>query len=135
MQSTLEIITEITSDGATGTAGNAVVQPWQSKLPSEKARALINGFDMRWMLSVTAYTLCKLTKSTDRLIAVSSVARELANTGILKKRYLAGLWDVNLPFQMAWITVHGDTTPRRKMVGEEGYVAPSWSWASIEAPV
>jgi hypothetical protein len=94
---------------------------------------LIQAFDMRWFLCVTSYTLCNLTKHTDKLIAVSSVARELAS--IIGKRYLAGLWDVNLPFQLAWITVEGRTTPPRKRVGTAGYVAPSWSWASVEAPV
>jgi hypothetical protein len=64
-----------------------------------------------------------------------NLARELANTRVLGKRYLAGLWDVNLPFQMAWITVEGQKTPARKRVGDAAYSAPSWSWASIEAPV
>lgn len=50
-------------------------------------------------------------------------------------RYLAGLRDINLAFQMAWTTVEGRETARRKGLGEIGYVAPSWSWASVEAAV
>ena len=36
---------------------------------------------------------------------------------------------------MAWITVDGKTTPPRRRVSSLGYVALSWSWASIEALV
>jgi len=77
---------------------------------------------------VTSYTLCKLTKHTDKLITNSSIAHELADAQILKKRYFAGLWD-------GWITVERAKTPPRKGAEEEGYVAPSWSWASTDAPV
>lgn len=97
--------------------------------------ALIQNFDNRWHSCVTSYTLCKLTKYTDKLIAVSSIARELALTRVLsEKHYLAGLWDNDLVFQLAWINVEGHTTPPRKHIGDAEYVAPSWSWASIEAP-
>ena len=85
---------------APSTTGSGVALV-QKELPPEQVRALSNAFDMRWHSCVTGYTLCKLTKHTDKLIAVSSVARELDNTQIIRKRYLAGLWDVNLPFQMA----------------------------------
>lgn len=95
--------------------------------PSEQTRALTQSIDMRWFLSVTSYTLCNLTKHTDKLIAVSSIARELANTRALGKKYLAGLWDVNLPLQIGWMTVKGESTPSRKRVGDPEYVAPSWS--------
>lgn len=50
-------------------------------------------------------------------------------------RYLAGFWDINILSQLAWITVVGPTTPPRKWFGDKEYSAPSWSWASVEAPV
>ena len=107
----------------------------QTNILREQMWVLVKRFDMLWHSCVTDYTLCKLTKPTDKLIAFSSIAQELANTHLIQKRYIAGLWDLNLPFQMAWITVKGRTTPPRKRVGSIEYVAPSWSWASIEAPV
>lgn len=101
----------------------------------QMAMELIRAVDYHWHGTVTSYTACKLTKHSDKLIAVSSIARELANTKILQNhRYLAGFWNLNLLAQLGWITVVGKTTPPRKRVGEEGYAAPSWSWASIEAP-
>ncbi|KAE9372590.1 HET-domain-containing protein [Stipitochalara longipes BDJ] len=102
---------------------------------AEDLRMQINAFDMRWHGIVTSYTLCNLTKHTDKLMAISSIARELASTKIVNKRYLAGLWDVNLLFQLGWITVEGGKTSPRKRLEDDEYVAPSWSWASIDAPV
>jgi hypothetical protein len=99
---------------------------------------MIQEVDYRWKTTISSYTDCKLTKHTDKLIAISSVARQLASTHLLqttKLRYLAGFWDVNLFSQLAWITIVGKTTPPRHMQGTEEYSAPSWSWASIEAPV
>lgn len=99
-------------------------------------RQLHENFDWRWHNTIATYTLCGLTYQTDKLIAISAIAREYGNSGLtMQKRYLAGMWDIGLPFQMAWINVEGKTTPKRKAAGEEGYMAPSWSWASIEGPV
>lgn len=95
-------------------------------------------FDYRWTRTISTYTECKLTKHTDKLIAISSVARQLASTHIRRAanlRYLAGFWDTNLLSQLAWITIVGKTTPPRKQHGDKEYSAPSWSWASVEAPV
>ncbi|TVY85470.1 hypothetical protein LSUE1_G000165 [Lachnellula suecica] len=114
---------------------SASSQGAQRSVLEERAWELLGRFDMHWSGCVTSYTLCKLTKHSDKLIAISSVARELANSKVMPKRYLAGLWDINLPFQMSWITVEGRETPARKRLGDAEYVAPSWSWASIEAPV
>ncbi|KAJ8070118.1 hypothetical protein OCU04_000511 [Sclerotinia nivalis] len=90
-------------------------------------------FETRWQSTITSYTLCKLTKHTDKLIAVPPIAQELAN--MMSKKYLAGLWDVNILYQMTWITFNGRTTPQGKQIRDVEYVAPSWRWASIEAPV
>lgn len=50
-------------------------------------------------------------------------------------RYLAGLWDTNILEQLTWININGRTTSPRKRVRDTDYVAPSWSWASVEAAV
>ncbi|EKD20822.1 HET domain protein pin-c1 [Drepanopeziza brunnea f. sp. 'multigermtubi' MB_m1] len=108
----------------------------QNGATEDLAKSLIQAFDYQWHSTVTNYSNCSLTKHTDKLVAVSSVARELDSTGILQsQRYLAGLWSVSILIQMSWITIVGSKTPARKVVGEEGYVAPSWSWASVEACV
>ncbi|KAK3984502.1 heterokaryon incompatibility protein-domain-containing protein [Cladorrhinum sp. PSN332] len=102
----------------------------------QEAIDLLRRFGSAWNGAVMDYTKCKLTKDSDRLIAISAVARELANSGApQQQRYLAGLWDINLIFQLGWMACEGRTTLRRKHAGTKGYVAPSWSWASIEAPI
>lgn len=107
----------------------------QDAVLANQIEPMLYKFDMLWHGCVVTYSACQLTKHSDKLIAISSVARELAGAGTSKYTYLAGLWDVNLVFQLAWITVIGRKTPPRKRIGVEGYVAPSWSWASIEALV
>ncbi|TKA73949.1 hypothetical protein B0A55_05645 [Friedmanniomyces simplex] len=92
-------------------------------------------FHMRWHSTVTSYTLCDLTRQTDKLIAVGAIARELASTEVGAGKYLAGLWETALIEQLDWLCVTGSQTPARKLVGDAEYVAPSWSWASITSPV
>lgn len=108
----------------------------QSGVTEQRILGLVEEFDKCWQGTVGAYSGCNLTKHTDKLIAISSIARELAYTNILpNRRYLAGFWEINLHFQLGWTTFAGKKTPPRKRVGEEGYAAPSWSWASIESGV
>jgi len=103
----------------------------------QEALDLLRRFGSTWAGAVSDYTKWHLTKDSDRLIAISSVARELANSGVpQQQRCLAGLWDINFIFQLGWMTCEGrNTTSPRKHVGTAGYVAPSWSWAIVEAPV
>lgn len=127
LQSTAEIRKELNAMTSDSTPAQANVEPM---------RRMLREFDSRWHSCISSYTRCRLTYPTDKLIAFSAIARDLAAAGmILNTRYLAGLWEVNLPFQMAWMAVEGKSTPRRKRLGEEGYVAPSWSWASVETSV
>ncbi|KAK1824649.1 hypothetical protein LTR12_000974 [Friedmanniomyces endolithicus] len=97
--------------------------------------AVLQHFHMRWHLSVTSYTLCNLTRQTDKLVAVGAIAREMASSGVDAGRYLARLWETALVQQLDWLCVTGRQTPARKYLGDAEYVAPSWSWASITAAV
>ncbi|KAF7922945.1 hypothetical protein BELL_0543g00030 [Botrytis elliptica] len=99
----------------------------------EQLMRLLRDFEKTWQSTVAAYTRCKLTQSIDKLIAVSSIAQELA--AMMPQKYLAGLYDFNVVHQLTWVNIDGRTTPPRKRVGDPEYVAPSWSWASVEAPV
>ncbi|TGO27378.1 hypothetical protein BPAE_0043g00520 [Botrytis paeoniae] len=99
----------------------------------EQLMLLLRDFERTWQSTVAAYTRCKLTQSIDKLIAVSSIAQELA--GMMPQKYLAGLYDFNVVHQLTWVNIDGRSTPPRKRVGDPEYVAPSWSWASVEAPV
>jgi hypothetical protein len=79
-----------------------------------------------WTDVVNAYSRRALSKSEDKLLAISGIAEKWAEaTG---DEYLAGLWRRNLPLGLLWVS----DSP-----GEErpSYRAPSWSWASIDNQV
>jgi len=83
-----------------------------------------------WMNIVSVYSECVLTYHTDRLIAISGVAR-LIRAGIGQgEEYVAGLWKNYLPFHLVW-----DVTGQREDYQLRPYRAPSWSWASVEGRV
>jgi hypothetical protein len=83
-----------------------------------------------WYDCVCMYTQCRLTESSDKLVAISGLAnnmrRVLYETWPEKKhRYWFGLWEEDLRTALCWI-VSGDK--KRSL----SYRAPSWSWASID---
>lgn len=89
-----------------------------------------------WKLIVDNYTVCQLTKSKDKLIAVSGLAQYVAS--LTGDTYLAGMWKKHLQQQMTWIVE--DPPVSSDLVipllsGDAGYRAPSWSWASLDSEI
>ncbi|KAF9871869.1 hypothetical protein CkaCkLH20_10501 [Colletotrichum karsti] len=82
-----------------------------------------------WDDIVSRYSPCGLTFATDKLVALSGLALRMHQ--FMKCRYLAGLWEDHLSYQLLW-EGHNDVQPLRK---PEVYVAPSWSWASVNGAV
>jgi len=99
---------------------------------------------------IELYTKCDLTKKTDKLVAISALAKEAY--GLQQCRYLAGLWERDLIFELGWMS-HMTHLPTLRLKngqelpidyddqGEEQcttkilYRAPSWSWASVDGHV
>jgi hypothetical protein len=81
---------------------------------------------------LSAYCKCDLTFSSDKLVALSGLANRVKSTLELNKpgqhRYLAGIWEETLPEALIWTPFH-DTRRYQQ------YVAPSWSWASVNRAV
>lgn len=80
-----------------------------------------------WKGIVNWYSQRELTKSRDKLVAISGLAR--AGQSDLLGKYVAGFWSKDLVSQLCW-NVHlklGHRPPK--------YIAPSWSWASIDGPI
>jgi hypothetical protein len=71
------------------------------------------------------YSSGKLTKRTDRLIALSGIAHKMHSLVFPHDTYLAGLWKHDLPFGLLWDV----KDPQVSDVRQE-YIAPSWSWAA-----
>lgn len=84
---------------------------------------------------VTLYSSRDLTYWSDRLVAISGCARLISSRNRLDKdvdyaqqHYLAGMWRVNMVQQLIWKAL----SPGERARGPD---APSWSWASLRAPI
>lgn len=80
-----------------------------------------------WRDLVAAYTRRSLTYSTDVLPALSGLAERWSSK--TESEYLGGLWRKDLLRDLLWVS----TTPEQDR--ELPYLAPTWSWASIQRAV
>jgi hypothetical protein len=83
-----------------------------------------------WSKLVEYHSNCHLTVDTDRLIAISGIAKRLQ--AILSEEYYAGIWQSKLPQCLLWVVARGEVS---KIAEPSSYVAPTWSWASVGVPV
>jgi hypothetical protein len=101
-----------------------------------------------WTAALDSYTRCELTHATDKLVAISGVARVLADR--FRDQYRAGLWQSNLVGGLCWrvdrirratqqLVPVGTYARRwdtsRRYSPPAPYLAPSWSWASVDGCV
>lgn len=80
-----------------------------------------------WEELVQEYTDCELTKASDRLHAIEGVADLFRKA--FHDTYTFGLWRAELARQLSYYV----RSPREELSSH--YVAPSWSWASLQSPV
>lgn len=86
-----------------------------------------------WCLSIVKnYSGAKITFPTDRLPAISALANLTANHRCCP--YLAGLWLEGLWYTLSWCRQEGGRECRG-IERPKDYIAPSWSWASVNAGV
>ncbi|KAI1777266.1 heterokaryon incompatibility protein-domain-containing protein [Hypoxylon cercidicola] len=108
-----------------------------------------------WAQCVSMYSRTKLTRLSDKLVAISGVARwvheqeaslcvdESSENERKEDEYLAGLWRKNLETQLLWRVLQPnakrDKKPSKGLKQNKDnkyhyrpkeYLAPSWSWAS-----
>lgn len=91
-----------------------------------------------WYDLVGRYLCGGLTKTRDKLIALSGIAREISQCmGALEDDYAAGLWRQDFLYGLLWKTptIIGLGSYRVRPGRDEPYQAPSWSWASVNCPV
>jgi pterin-4a-carbinolamine dehydratase len=81
-----------------------------------------------WFKLVAMYTSAKLTKSSDRLIAIYGIAKGIQGDEDTPE-YLAGLWRHHLPFDLLWCL---EAEPQNR---PEEPRAPSWSWGVVDGGV
>ncbi|KAF5981264.1 hypothetical protein FBULB1_4830 [Fusarium bulbicola] len=98
------------------------------ELNSEKTVTDEEMFLYVWASVVAQYSVGKLTKEADKLIAIDGVAEQLTSI-VPREQYLNGLWrQDSLPLSLLWSTIEEEQPPSTR-------VAPSWSWASVYTPV
>lgn len=79
---------------------------------------------------VPQYTNRQLTYESDILPALSGIAKKIsASLNVGSEDYLAGLWKIDIPVSLCWVTTSVQSQPRTE------YHAPSWSWASVKGDV
>ncbi|CAK3877547.1 Hypothetical predicted protein [Lecanosticta acicola] len=96
-----------------------------------------------WSRIVSRYSRCSLTKKSDKLIAVSGLAKQVGSR--LNDEYVAGMWRQDLAIQLFWSTRGFYGTPvcgpaqsifgKRPSKRAQPYRAPSFSWAATDAEI
>ncbi|KAI1480890.1 HET-domain-containing protein [Daldinia eschscholtzii] len=78
-----------------------------------------------WRTLLSTYSSCTLTKDSDKLVALSGIAK--AFKGAKCNVYLAGLWKDSIYYDLLWKTKAG----KGSLIRRNTSYAPSWSWASV----
>jgi hypothetical protein len=81
-----------------------------------------------WYWMIQAYSKCHLTKSEDKLPALSGLAKAFSRRTSFM--YTAGLWEEDLATGLLWLPLLPESRPRPST-----YRAPSWSWVSLNTPI
>ncbi|KAF4634736.1 hypothetical protein G7Y89_g3360 [Cudoniella acicularis] len=107
--------------------------PWdpilgKNRIPNCLTNSRGSDLQLAWKLVLTTYSGALLSFESDKLVALSGVAKYLSVKGL--GTYVAGLWRYNLEFQLLWGTSHDSCgfLPSK-------YRAPSWSWAAIDGAI
>jgi hypothetical protein len=83
-----------------------------------------------WARIVRAYTACALTFPSDKLVAISAVAKLMRP--VVRDEYVAGMWRRFMERELLWSAVHRPSDAASR-IGT--YRAPSWSWAAVDGEV
>jgi hypothetical protein len=95
-----------------------------------KSRQTYNG----WYYLMGLYCLRNMKEQRDKLVAISGLAEQMS--GIVKDNYASGLWRQDLIRGLLWKTLpNTEKEAKRYPFSGEGFVAPSWSWASMETAI
>jgi hypothetical protein len=78
----------------------------------------------QWKDIVDNYTARHLTFGTDKLVAISAVARRFQNVN-LESKYLAGFWSQDLAVQLLWSTARMQLKSK-PIKRQTEYRAPTW---------
>lgn len=96
----------------------------------------ISVYDL-WYMNLRQYAERSLSFPQDRFPAISSLAAMIAER--TKDRFIAGLWEEDLPRGLYWQTSSRFALPPcglseliQRLTNPEVFIAPSWSWACLQ---
>ncbi|KAF5013963.1 hypothetical protein FDECE_51 [Fusarium decemcellulare] len=90
-------------------------------------------FKKYWGKTVFLYSKCALTQESDKLVALCGIAKTLSEH--LGQEYYAGIWASCLLSGLLWQVQKFINGVDMDTVRYATYIAPSWSWASVEGPI
>ncbi|XXH00067.1 Molecular chaperone (DnaJ super) [Hypoxylon texense] len=95
-----------------------------------------------WRTLVSSYSKRLLSRQSDKLMALAGLAGIIiksAEKNCGENEYLAGLWKIELPFDLAWKVTDFKHSPNPSVDGGAAAANqkhfPSWSWASCDGVV
>ena len=101
----------------------------RSHLEIPLSQTSIGNYRGAWARLIEGYSITSVTFPQDKLVAISAISGKICKVRNLSPRdYLAGLWRQDLPAHLLWV-VHNPWRTKRESLP---YIAPSWSWASLE---
>lgn len=86
-----------------------------------------------WDDIIKVYSRGKLTKATDRLVAISGLAKRMREA--VGDEYFAGLWKSRFFSQLCWTVKFSTNKFSRSLRRPRPLLAPTWSWASTLQPI
>jgi hypothetical protein len=81
---------------------------------------------------VEQYSALKLTRPSDRLVALSGLCKRVHH---LRNNYLAGLWSDSIGYDLLWRVDTINLQTESKGARSLDYRGPTWSWISVDSPV
>jgi hypothetical protein len=85
----------------------------------------------KWLRFIEFYSASGFTQPTDRLIALSSIAKSVSTTEF-GNTYFAGTWGQHLWRCLFWVSERPCSAESRALCSA---IAPSWSWASVPGQI
>lgn len=91
-------------------------------------------FARAWLRIVKDYGRTEFTYESDRLIALSGVAKAIEHSKGFT--YVAGTWKELWPMDLLWYRLYLNRdrkgTPKKELANRSRSKAPSWSWAAVK---
>ena len=111
----------------------SITQRWNAPLPKHLPLAEQSAECLeKWKNAVSLYSSANLTYQSDKLIAISGVAKHIYSLWPdSTTKYLAGIWSYNLVTSLLWSILE----PTDYSLRLKNYRAPSWSWAAVNGEI